>query len=492
MDRRFREFERRAALDTSDRYARIGLWRHRRRVGRSLAAEIKEFGRPRDEALQLEETDREVLKAFRLFTGDLPHARQFEFFTDESRFVAAVAGIQGGKTSIGASKFWRRIISEDIPGAQYWMVAPDSILGRVMRERFHAMAPPGWIQRPREFSIRTMVWHLKNGARVDFRSGERPEKLVGATLNGVWLDEFAQLKPGLWSSSVRGRLAATSGWALFTGTPCGKNWAWDDVWRLTIKGDDKHDPAWAGYTWPSSDSPAISQEEIEAARRTLAKSFFEREWRASWDAFHGQIYALEEGLHILEPYDLFLDPDGYCLMGLDFGFAKPGHLAVLWRSSDGSYDVIDEVHEAGKTDPWWDEAIKAKYEEHTKVDEAGLEVPPVALWCDPSEPQRIMAFSNMGLPAKPARNEVHRGIRLVSSLVTREMFFISKACPHTIREHTGYQWQEDGKGRRRESPVKENDHSCDAVRYAIMGDSTGGVRSKRARRGRPRSRSRRR
>lgn len=40
---------------------------------------------------------------------------------------------------------------------------------------------------------------------------------------------------------------------------------------------------------------------------------------------------------------------------------------------------------------------------------------------------------------------------------------VSKACPNTIREFFAYRWDED----RPDRPLKKDDHTCDAIRYAV-------------------------
>jgi phage terminase large subunit len=47
--------------------------------------------------------------------------------------------------------------------------------------------------------------------------------LRGPYLDGVVLDEFADMKPEVWHEVVRPMLADRRGWATFIGTPKGKN-----------------------------------------------------------------------------------------------------------------------------------------------------------------------------------------------------------------------------------------------------------------------------
>ena len=66
---------------------------------------------------------------------------------------------------------------------------------------------------------------------------DNPDALRGPYLDGVVLDEFADMKPEVWYEVVRPMLADRQGWATFIGTPKGKN----EFWRLYESA--KKDPA---------------------------------------------------------------------------------------------------------------------------------------------------------------------------------------------------------------------------------------------------------
>jgi hypothetical protein len=51
---------------------------------------------------------------------------------------------------------------------------------------------------------------------------DNPDALRGPYLDGVVLDEFADMKPEVWHEVVRPMLADRRGWATFIGTPKGK------------------------------------------------------------------------------------------------------------------------------------------------------------------------------------------------------------------------------------------------------------------------------
>lgn len=61
------------------------------------------------------------------------------------------------------------------------------------------------------------------GARLYIIGADHPDALRGIYLDGVILDEYADIKPELWGGVIRPALADREGWAVFIGTPKGQN-----------------------------------------------------------------------------------------------------------------------------------------------------------------------------------------------------------------------------------------------------------------------------
>jgi len=391
-----------------------------------------------------------TIDAFERYAGGKPTDHQLEALYSTNRFLALTAGVQSGKTTVGASKFWTNIVKENRPSSLYWLVAPDSIVGRTQRERFEYLAPDGWIV-DRRGADHNREWNLKNGSRVEFRSAEKGDRLVAATVHGAWIDEFAILKPVVWASSIRTRLTATGGWCLFTGTPAGRNWAYDEIWRPCLDGDDRRDSDFHGITWASVENPVVSEAEIESARRTMSSALFRRNYEASWEAFHGQVYdAFDQTRHVID--GLFV-PAGYAksvFSGKDFGFARPGCFLVVAEDIAGKFYVLDEIHEAEQLPEWWNERIKEMAINHFVE----------RVWCDPADPGRIGSIrAATGINVQGSFNALHEGILHLASLFYQDRILIHSRCKSLIRELGGYRWSQSTRGIK-EVPVKENDHAC--------------------------------
>ena len=69
-----------------------------------------------------------------------------------------------------------------------------------------------------------------NGGQVRLYGADNPDALRGIYLDGIVLDEFADMDPRVWSEIIRPALADRQGWAVFIGTPKGRN-AFFELWR---------------------------------------------------------------------------------------------------------------------------------------------------------------------------------------------------------------------------------------------------------------------
>ena len=418
----------------------------------------------------------------------LPHEMQLQAINCLARYLVLVAGVQSGKTASGARNFWRRILAEDNPHATYWMVAPTTGIGRVMRRHFVSVAPKGWLPNPEGAGADfEKTWILKNGARVEFHSANKATNLVAETVSGAWLDEFTMMKSGTWHVSLRARLATTSGWAVFTGTPRGPNWGFEDIWRRTQADDDLYDTKgdWVGFTWHSSENPLISTREVEDAKSTLPDAFYRREWEASWEAFHGQVFPdFTKGQHVFNLETVLQRKHEGELIdaGVDWGYGKPGALVVGRYAMSGAWDVLHEVHEAKRLEDWWVEKFKAA---HLKF---GIDT----FWCDSAEPDRITGARRklrawareLGIPVprvKSAKKQRWEGIRHCAKLFkAEEMVRVHRTCEVLTAQLQGYKFKEDRQGDDLDEIEKGNDHTVDAFRYMVFtrhkaGRQQGGV-----------------
>jgi len=126
---------------------------------------------------------------------------------------------------------------------------------------------------------------LFNGSRVRLYGADNPDALRGIYLDGVVMDEFADMRASVWGEIIRPLLADRKGWAVFIGTPKGKN-AFYELWQRA-----KTDPDWYTVMLKASETGLVGEDELKDARKSMTDSQYEQEFECSFDAaIVGSVY----------------------------------------------------------------------------------------------------------------------------------------------------------------------------------------------------------
>ncbi len=119
---------------------------------------------------------------------------------------------------------------------------------------------------------------LPNGARIRLYGADNPDRLRGLYLDGVILDEFADMRSSVWGEVVRPMLTDRKGWAVFIGTPKGHNEFYDSYqYALT-------EPSWFTLMLKASSSGLIDDAELMDAKRGMTDDQFAQEFECSFEA----------------------------------------------------------------------------------------------------------------------------------------------------------------------------------------------------------------
>jgi len=102
----------------------------------------------------------------------------------------------------------------------------------------------------------SLTVELFNGARISLYGADNPDALRGIYFDGVIIDEFGDCRPSMWAEVVLPTLADRRGWAVFIGTPKGKNHFFD-MWQRSIK-----EEGWFNFMLKASESGLLPDEEL--------------------------------------------------------------------------------------------------------------------------------------------------------------------------------------------------------------------------------------
>lgn len=150
--------------------------------------------------------------------------------------------------------------------------------------------------------------------------------------------------------------------------------------------------------------------------------------------------------------------------GLDWGYASdPFHYTVChYDKTRKRLYIFYELHQARLSNRRAAELVKAENTANREI---------VA---DSAEPKSIAEMYEYGLRVIGARkgpDSVHYGVKWLSEEL-EEIIIDPERCPNTWREFYGYELEYDSNGNLKADYPDKDNHSIDAVRYALQDDIT--------------------
>lgn len=124
------------------------------------------------------------------------------------------------------------------------------------------------------------LWvELSNGSRIRLHGADNPDALRGIYLDGVVLDEFADIRAEVWGEIIRPLLADRGGWALVMGTPKGIN-AFSEMYYKAQ--ESPHE--WYTGKFTVNDTDSLPASEVEDARKSMSSAQFAQEFLCDFSA----------------------------------------------------------------------------------------------------------------------------------------------------------------------------------------------------------------
>ena len=239
------------------------------------------------------------------------HSGQIDVAKSNARFKVLVAGRRWGKTRLGV---WL-CIAKAMQGKKTWWVAPT-----------YSMASEGW-KEIRRLGIDYGVV-VKEGEKtiytptvgyVTVRTADNPDRLRGAGLDFIVLDECAYIKEETWKEVLRPTLTERQGGALFISTPRGYNW----FSRIFDEAENQDD--WERWQKPTNTNPLVPLDELDIAKKEIGSFLYSQEYEAQFIEQTGGLFK-PEGFkyykkHVYHDYK----EKGYLETKVMYLFDKLGH-----------------------------------------------------------------------------------------------------------------------------------------------------------------------
>ncbi len=405
--------------------------------------------------------------------GFTPHPHQAELLQAPQRFIAAICGAQGGKTTVGAVWFLREIFDSYSRGERHdWLIcAPTAkVLAQSTLPKFNEFFPKDWGEYKEQKQCYELVW----GNRIYVRSGDEPDHIEGMTVKGAWFDEPGQMVQQMWIN-VQARLAVLRGRLIMTSTPYELNWFWRDIELKAghingrkIEGDNV-EPDIAVFKWKSKDSPYFPQEEYDRAKRSMSPEMFRRRYDGEFTRLEGLVYReYDPKRHLVKPFPI--PGEWKRFAGLDFGSDHPTAAVCIAQKPEIAADKAKGIaYEPSKF-----YVYREFYKSRCLLNEVSsfLQSEPLAyILADPrgaQERDELARFYGVKR-LQIADNSIDMGVERVKMLLREDrLFFVEGRVPNTLDELVAYHYGAYHPDRAsKDEPVKVHDDAMDAMRYAF-------------------------
>ena len=268
----------------------------------------------------------------------------------DKRWTVVVAHRRCGKTVSVCADLVIGALETALPRPQFAYLAPQREQAKkVAWSYLKELTEPMWNKKPNEAELKITIDNAHGGVSTIYVGGsDNPDSLRGLYFDGVALDEFGDMRPSVWLSVLRPALSDRSGWAVFMGTPRGRNMFW------TMREEARLNPdTHLLLELPASKTGIISPSELEEARAQMTPETFAIEYECSFDAsIPGAYFARDMGLlaeqgRIGTGGAFARDPEFPVNVVGDLGFTDSCAWWV-WQQVPGGFRVVDYYESDGK------------------------------------------------------------------------------------------------------------------------------------------------
>ncbi|MDE2101724.1 MAG: terminase family protein [Patescibacteria group bacterium] len=283
----------------------------------------------------------------------VPRAQFVDFHNRSKRWAVIVAHRRAGKTVACVMELLTRALATSKQDARYAYIAPYREQAKSIAWNYLKHYATPIVRDPEaDFRESELAVRLFNGSIVRLFGADNPNALRGMYLDGVVLDEYADMRPSLWGEVIRPTLSDRKGWAVFIGTPRGKNEFWE-IYRnaATL-------PDWLQLTLPVSQTKLLDDAELADAKRTMTQAQYEQEYECSFEAaILGAVYAKELATAKIKPTPY--DPALIVHTAWDIGY---GDSTSIWfyQIANGLVRIIDFYEDSGEAAPFYASVLQRK------------------------------------------------------------------------------------------------------------------------------------
>ena len=377
------------------------------------------------------------------------------------RFSSLVCHRAFGKTVLAVNALIGAALKCQDPRAEFLYIAPlrYQAKGVAWSALLHYSAP----YRDAEPNIAELWVQLRTGQKIRLFGADNPDAMRGIHPHGVVFDEFGDMDPTAWTQVIRPALSTHKGFALFIGTPKGRN-TFHDVHQAAMI-----DPEWYAGMFKASETGIIPESELAANRKAMTEEEYAQEFECSFQApnigaYYGkEMAAADADKRITRaPWE----PSIAVTTAWDLGMSDS---TAIWFCQQIGKEIrlIDYYENSGEGLAHYAGVLKAKryvYADHllphdTAVRELGTGV------------SRVETLQSLGItPTVVPIQRVEDGINAVRMLLPK-CWFDAEKCTQGLKALQNYQREWAPKlGTWRSAPKHDwASHGANAFMYLALG-----------------------
>lgn len=296
-----------------------------------------------------------------------PLQREFAKRFRKARFGVLVCHRRWGKTVFGVNMLQQGALMCVRQRPRFAYIGPTYRQAKAVAwdySQYYARPVPGVLFNQSELRV-----DYPNEGQVRLYGADSPDGMRGIYLDGAMFDEYGMQPQKTYTEVVAATLVDRGGWALFCGTPNGKNQFYD-IWRFAHEQQMKGDPDWIVAEYKASETGLLDAAYLAQARAVMTPDEYAQEFECSFEAsVRGAIFAREleaaraDGRIARVPYDSLLPVDTDWDLGV-------GDATAIWfsqRTRTGEIRFIDYYESSGEALPHYISVLQRKgyvYGEH--------------------------------------------------------------------------------------------------------------------------------
>lgn len=314
------------------------------------------------------------------------------------------------------------------------------------------------------------------GQKILFRGADKPQKLKSTKvsrgyLKYIWYEETAEFNGieeirNINQSLMRGGSDFVVFYS-YNPPKSQRNWVNKYILEIDKKHNYKHHssyldvpPDWLGEQF-IEEAESLKERNLDA---------YNHEYLGEVTGTGGEVFA---NVDIVSLSDEHISTFDQIREGIDFGYAADPFVYVKchYDKKRKTLYIFDEIYKVGMSNQSAAERIKTKKNTQNQI------------IADSAEPKSIAGMKRYGLRitgAKKGPDSVNYGIKFLQSL--DKIIIDNIRCPKTAEEFLNYELEPDGNDGFKDEFPDKNNHTIDAVRYALENDTknkTAKIRSRK-------------